>query len=132
MAKTYDYRAGVLQLQDMVDGLDNFEAREVISDVWGDPHAHGNAGALFQHCTPNGAPDARYRDEMCSGCLTQVKRGLLCSTRYVAADPELTAAIMADDRIPTSDQGIDPYDLDWAVEWQEKMDEMWKDRNPEV
>ena len=109
------YEQAAEQLREAVaEGVD-------ISDVWGDPHEYlDQGGLLFLHCTPTGEG---LHDGVWYGCLTQVKHGIANK----AVSSELTDAIRADDRIP-HDIDIDVDDLDWAIEWQRKMDKMWPGR----
>lgn len=51
------------------------------------------------------------------GCLTQIRGG-----GFVATRPELTEAIKADGRIPTSGEDVTVNDLPVFAEWQRKLD----------
>ena len=50
------------------------------------------------------------------GCLTQIRCGSIGPT------PEITAAIRADDRIPTNENEITVEDLPVFAEWQRRID----------
>ena len=79
-----------------------------ISDAWDDPRTH-NAGGLF-------AMAATHRKR---GCLTMIRRN---TGEYCAETPELTLAIIADTRIPTSVHDINPCHLPVFAEWQRRLD----------
>ncbi len=124
MAKRYDYRVEAEEFAARAAELEGDELNDFIIGTWGDFEG-GEGGALFRFCTPSGssvAADGHYYN---CGCLTQVKKG------DVAYDEELTLAIQADPRVPAYPEDIDPCDVGWAIEWQEKMDKLWPGRNPD-
>jgi hypothetical protein len=90
-----------------------FEERVV--DAWNYPKKRG-PGALFQPCGQMGA----------CGCLTQIvsREMNFDGAPYAAVTPELTEAILADDRIPPTPHDITPEDLPVFAEWQRKIDAM--------
>lgn len=87
--------------------------------VW---RAWTNADPLFQFAGPDGkrggeVPDDDTGEEHDCGCLTQVRDG-----SAVASTPELTAAIRADKRLPTSPRSIKRKHLPVFAEWQRRLD----------
>ena len=103
-----------------------------ISQAWHTPHV-ARGGCLFQYATPTGKghpEDAVIAgmadvDRLYVGCLTMVHRSMHCH----AATPELTAAIRADTRIPTTIYQFSREELEVFAEWQRFMDVLW-DRDP--
>ena len=87
-----------------------------IRDAWVDPSNH-LAGQLFEIVYSR-------RREPCGtiGCLTQIKSG-----NYEAQDSdELTAAIRADDRIPSSRASVTSDSLPVFAEWQKRIEEYYR------
>ena len=93
-------------------------------EAWNAPLTH-EAGCLFQFASKSGRfeePTVTQCDscgnELMCGCLTLI-RETVCD---VADTPELTEAIRADERIPTSPRDITPEDLPVFAEWQRRLD----------
>jgi hypothetical protein len=96
------------------------ENPERINDSW------GVAGSREE--TP-GSPLFRQAGDRWCGCLTQIRGGWRGSLG-AAATPELTADILADERIPASERAITLDKLNVFVEWQRRLDaELGEDRN---
>lgn len=97
------------------DGRD-FTDRVV--DAWSDAGSEG-PGCLFQTVGSRVADAApRFGHPVC-GCLTQIRN---VPSEYIACTPELTAEILADERIPKNPRRITPDDLEVFAEWQRKLD----------
>ena len=79
-----------------------------ILDAWDYP-ARKPGGVLFSIVSKNNA--------MCCGCLVQI-----AGCAFKAQTPELTAAILADKRIPTNRESIRVEDLPVFAEWQRRID----------
>lgn len=80
-----------------------------IRSAWHSPSLH-QAGCLFDYIVDCAAPVA-------CGCLTQIRSGKL-----PAATPELTVAILADDRIPKDISDVTLDHLPVFAEWQRRAD----------
>lgn len=83
-----------------------------IRDAWADPYVH-EAGCLFVYAFRG---DSKHIPIDC-GCLTLIKMG-----RNEAETPELTDAIMRDDRIPIRSEAITIESLPVFAEWQRIID----------
>lgn len=87
--------------------------------AWLDPDFEGG-GCLFGFIRPSRdrkvGPDGRSY-----GCLTQIRNR---PDWFCALTPEMTDQIVADDRIPTSDDQITVEMLPVFAEWQRKKDDM--------
>lgn len=94
------------------------EHPEEISDTWFHASTHRH-GCLFAFCTPSGERVARQDGKHC-GCLTMI-RGKWWGDGNAWTD-DLTAAILADERIPAADDDIGVDDLEVFAEWQRKLD----------
>lgn len=105
------YQVHIDELLDVlkVEGRDAFDER-VLSD-WTD------ARDLFRFASVNGYA-SRDSKGKAIGCLTMVRGGKAC----LAATPELTAAIRADDRLPSDEEHITPEHLPVMAEWQRRLD----------
>lgn len=82
--------------------------------AWSRPNL-ARGGCLFDCATPDGLSANTPSGEHC-GCLTTIREHA-----YVAWTPELTAAILADDRIPMK-ANIRVSDLPVFAEWQRRLD----------
>lgn len=80
---------------------------------------------LFEFCIPRGVPSSH--NGKCYGCLTMVRGG-----SGVAWTDELTAAIVADERLPRCDEDIRPEHLTVFAEWQRKLDVLLNRPAPEA
>lgn len=56
------------------------------------------------------------------GCLTMIRLGAKTSASYIAATPELTAEIRADERIPFDIHDAKDSDFTVFAEWQRRID----------
>lgn len=97
---------------DILLSSEDFE-REVIA-AWSDPACHP-AGSLFQFVTRSG----RVENGM-SGCLTMIHS---LPGYYFAGSPELTKAIVDDNRIPSEPECVTRDNLFVFAEWQRVIDE---------
>jgi hypothetical protein len=80
---------------------------------------------LFEYASHDGHTEDLQHG--CVGCLTMIRQ----DDGMVAQTPELTAAIRADERLPTSGQAITVESLPAFAEWQRKLDALYPGRNPE-
>lgn len=99
MIQKYDYDAQIARLT---------EHPERIMNEW------HRAEGLFQFCRKDGS------DVPECGCLSMI-RG---DENFVAATPELTKRIKADERLPTTDEldDLTPEQMQAMKEWQEELD----------
>lgn len=103
--------------------LKSKDIRVRIRQAWATPNL-SLVGCLFKFCVPG--QHSIWISQHCGyGCLTMVKAGI-----SPAFTKELTAAIRADDRLPTVPKAITPDHLPVFAEWQRRMDEMFKDQVP--
>jgi hypothetical protein len=91
-----------------------------VQSAWGVPDLR-DGGALFGYCSRSGSD----RDAGNCGCLTQIRLSHREKSNYpyLAATPELTAEIVADERIPERASAIEPHHLPVFAEWQRRLDE---------
>ena len=108
------------------------EHPDQIRRAWSHPALqYLRGGVLFQYCTPTGksfyTPEGHDPDDTEYGCLTQVKSRL-----FVAFREDITEAIRADNRIPTSWESIvsNPSLLLVFAEWQMRI-ATWTSENIE-
>lgn len=87
-----------------------------IFNAWVSHNSH-IYGCLFHYASSSGRGTQVL--EGFTGCLTMIKGH---SESYCAETPELTKAILADDRIPGDDREITVDNLHVFAEWQRKLD----------
>lgn len=92
------------------------EHPDKIQATWASPFLHVHTGgALFQT-----AADTKRDTAICYGCLTQIRQ---LPHFYRSQTPNLTKAILDDDRLPTNEKEITVAHLPIFAEWQRKIDE---------
>lgn len=85
-----------------------------IYDIWGNPDLYKNGPSiLFSYAGVD-----RYGEHTCNiGCLTMIRRS---PDLFWADTPELTKAILEDDRIPTHIDDCEDFTI--FAEWQRRID----------
>ena len=95
------------------------EFPEAIGDAWSSD-GDSPGWPLFQYATPDGKIGAR--DNRTCGCLTTIRFGHDKDFGSVAWTDELTAAILADERIPRLIGDVTLAHLPVFAEWQRRID----------